>query len=194
MDIKFDFKNKKSIMNVGIFIFILVILFQFIYFPKHREVKKLQVEHKDTFNEIEELYDFIGGRENLKENIIRVRKELALLENAFPSEKEVSNIIKQLNEEAKRFKVSVQSLKPKNLAIYRDHEGKELKIADYFCKCMPLTLSVEARYQALGEFLSSLEVSRNPMVTIGKIEIEKDKNIAPRITAEVNLNTFILGK
>jgi len=194
VNIKFDFKDKKNVMTVGVFIFTVLLLFQFVYFPSHKEVKRLTTEYKDVVKEISGLYDFIGGQENLKENIIRIRRELALLEDAFPSEKDVSNIIKQLNEEARRFKVNVRSLKPKNLLIYKDNEGKELKVADCFCKCMPLTLNVEGGYQALGEFLRSLEVNRNPMIIIKEVDIEKDEKRAPRLKAEIDLNAFMLGK
>lgn len=194
MNMKFDFKDKKNVMTVGIFIFTVLLLFQFVYFPSHKEVKGLTAEYKDVVKEISGLYDFIGGQENLKENIIRIRRELTLLEDAFPSEKEVSNIIKQLNEEARRFNINVRSLKPKNLFIYKDNEGRELKVADYFCKCMPLTLNVEGEYQALGEFIRSLEVNRDPMIIIKAVDMEKDGKIAPRLKAEIDLNAFMLGK
>lgn len=194
MKIKFDFKNKKNMMTIGIFVLAILLLFQFIYFPKHREVKRLSAEYKEVVGEISALYNFIGGQENLEENIVRIRRELALLENAFPFEKEVANIIKQLNEEAKYFNVSVSSLKPRNPFIYQDHEGRELKISDYFCKCMPLTLNVEGRYQALGEFITSLEVNRHPMITIEKVDIENDEKITPKVRAEIELNAFILGR
>ncbi len=194
MNIKFDFKNKKNMMTVGVFVLALLLLFQFIYFPKHREVKRLSAEYKEVVGEISALYDFIGGQDNLEENIVRIRKELALLENAFPFEKEIANIIKQLNEEAEYFNVSVSSLKPRNPFIYKDHGGSELKISNYFCKCMPLTLNVEGRYQALGEFIKSLEVNRDPMITIEEIDIENDEKITPKIKAEIELNAFMLGR
>lgn len=194
MDVKFDLKNKKNLITIGVLVFAGLLLFQFLYVPRYREAQRVEAEYKKLAKEISELYNFIGGQENLKENIVNIRKELVLLENAFPSEKEVSNVVKQLNEEAKRFRVTVRSLKPKNLFIYKDHEGRDLRISDYCCKCMPLTLNVEARYQALGEFLTSLETARNPMVSISKVDIEKDESVAPWIKAEIELNTFMLGK
>ena len=194
MNIKFDAENKKSIVVAGILIMSTALLFQFVYFPKSRELKRLTAEYKDVGKDIDELYNFIGGRENLKGNIIEKRKELALLEQALPSEKGVSNIIKQLNEEAKRFKIDVISLKPRDLFVYKDDKGRELKISEYFCKCMPLRLNIESRYQDLGEFLMSMETSRNPMISIVMVKIEKDKDIAPRIEAMIDLNIFMLGK
>ncbi len=193
MDIKFNAQNKKNIIIAGVFLLILILLSQFVYFPKSRQVRRLGSEYKMARNEIDELYDFIGGQENLKDNIVKMRKELAVLERAFPSEKEVSNIIKELNKEAKRFEVNVRSLKPNNLFIYRDSDDKELKISEYFCKCMPLILKVESRYQALGEFIASLETSRNPVISIDRVEIERDEDVAPMIRAEIDLNAFILG-
>lgn len=194
MNIKFGLQNKRNLMMGGISIIILVILFQFVYFSKSREVKILDSEYKKIKSDIDELYNFIGGRENLKDNIIKMRNELGLLERAFPSEKEVSNIINELNKKAKHFNVSVVSLKPRNLEIFKGHEGKELKISDCFCKCMPLTLKVESRYRSLGEFLISIETNKMPMVSIEKVDMGKDKNISPSIKADIELTAYILGK
>ncbi|MBU1147882.1 MAG: type 4a pilus biogenesis protein PilO [Candidatus Omnitrophica bacterium] len=194
MNIKFDIKNRKDIVTGAIFLLVVVIVLQFIYLPKYGEVKRLSTSHKEAKEEIEELYDFIGGQENLQDNIVDMRKNLALLESAFPFEKGVSDIIKQLNEEAKRFKVNVVSLKPENFNIYRDDGGRELKIADYFCKCMPLTLNVKARYRNLGEFLMSLETNKSPMVSVDEVDIERDEDISPWVEAEVDLTAHILGK
>jgi len=160
------FKNRKDMLTMGILIFVVILLFRFAYLPKYREVKRLDAQFKDVAGEINDLYDFIGGRGDLKGNIIRIRKELALFEDAFPPEREVSNIIKQLNKDARRFKINVVSIKPKDIFTYKDLQGKEVKVFDSFCKCMPLVLDVEAGYQAMGEFLSSLELNRNPMITI----------------------------
>ena len=130
----------------------------------------------------------------LVDNIIDMRRKLAQLENVFPFEKEVSDIIKQLNGEAKRFKVNVVSLKPRNFSIYRDDGGGELKIADYFCKCMPLTLNVRSRYINLGEFLMSLETNRSPMVSVDEVDIERSEDTSPWVEAEIDLTAYILGK
>ncbi len=194
MNIKFDLENKKNIVTAGIFIFFVVLLFQFVYFPRSRQVKRLDSEYKKIKHDIDRLYNFIGKEGNLEENIIERRKDLALLESAFPFEKEVSNVIKQLNDQARRFNVNVISLKPKDLLIYKDREGKELKVSDYFCKCMPLTLNVESRYRELGEFLLSLETNRSPIVSIEEVDIERDKDRAPAVKAEIELNAYILGK
>jgi len=194
MNIKFDAKDKKNIVTGGIILLAVVVTLQFIYLPKHRQVKRLGEEYKEAVKEINDLYNFIGGREDLKDNIISLRKKLTLLESAFPSEKEVSDIIRQLNTEAKRFNVNVISLKPENFTIYKDHEGKELKIADYFCKCMPLTLSVKSRYRDLGEFLMSLETNKSPMISVDEVNIKTNKDISPWVEADIGLTAYILGK
>ncbi|MFC1666753.1 hypothetical protein ACFL0P_02610 [Candidatus Omnitrophota bacterium] len=194
MSVRFKIENKKDILMVGVFILLLALLFQFAYIPKHREFKRLNREHRELRSDIEGLYDFIGGQEALENNIIKMRGELALLEEAFPYERAVSDIIKGLNEKAKLFKINVISLKPENFEIYKDHEGKELKLSDFFCKCMPLTLNVEARYQALGQFLVNLETSRAPMISIEQVNIEKDESMTPILNAEIDLTAYLLGK
>lgn len=194
MNIKFDLENKKNIITLGVFILVIVLLFQFVYFPKSRQVRMLTAEYKKVKGDIDELYNFIGRDGNLETNIIEKRKGLAVLESAFPVEKEVANIIRQINEEARRFNVNVIYLKPRDLEIYRDGEGEELKIADYFCKCTPLTLNVESRYRSLGEFLIGLEAGRAPMITIEEVYIERDQDKAPAVKAEIDLTAYVLGR
>lgn len=194
MDMRFAEGNKKALFTAGIFIIAMALLFQFIYMPKHKESIRLNKEYAGLKSDIEELYDFIGGRDDLENNIIKIREEFSLLKQAFPSEKSVSDIIKGLNDKAKLFKVNVISLKPKNLEIYRGREGKELKVSDYFCKSMPLVLNVEARYEALGRFLEDLEASRDPMISVKEVKIEKDEDITPALSAEIGLSAYILGK
>jgi len=194
MNLKFILDNKKDVASIAIFVLIVLLLFQFVYLPKARKVKSLSVEYKGIKKDVEELYAFIGGTENLKDSIIKMQKEMSLLEEIFPSEKEVSNIIKQLNKEAGRFKIGVVSVTPNDLEVYRDYQGKELRVSGYLCKCMPLTLAVEARYRHLGEFLMSLYANRTPMVTVEGVMIKKSRNTPQMVTADIHLTSYILGK
>jgi len=186
--------DKNKVMPLVIFAAIIGVLLQFIYLPKAGEVKRLRSEYRNIKTSISELYNFIGGEEKLKDNLIKMRDYVKGLENAFPSEKEASNTIKQLNEEAMGLKVNVISVKPGDLISYTDASGSQLKIFEYLCKSMPLDLSVEARYQALGEFLNKIEFDKNPMVSVRKVEIRKDVNILPKIRADIELNACVLGE
>jgi len=186
--------NKKNVLTIFIFAGIIVLLLQFIYFPKVREVKKLNMENVKIRSNITELYNFIGGEENLKDNFIKINDYAATLEKAFPYERDASNIIKQLNEEAKAMNVNVISVKPGDLLKYTDSLGSQLKIFDYTCKSMPISLSVEARYNALGNFLHEIEFVNNPMVCVNKVEMRKDANILPKIRADIELSASVLGE
>jgi Tfp pilus assembly protein PilO len=194
MDKKLTGKYKNNILKIFIFAGLAVLFLQFIYFPKVMEVKKLSRENRKTKQDIAELYSFIGGEENLKDNIIKARNYAAILENSLPFEKDASNIIKQLNEEAKAMKVNVISVKPGDLSIYTDVRGSQIKVFDYKCKSMPINLSVEARYQALGDFLHKLESDRDPMICVNKVEIRKDANILPKIRADIELGAAVMGE
>ena len=185
-------KNKITILIV--FAAIAGLFLQFIYLPKANEAKKLGAEYRSIKTGIAELYNFIGGEENLKDNLIKMRSYVAGLEKTFPSEKDASNIIKQLNEEARGLKISVITIKPGDLVNYTDTKGAQLKVSNYLCKSMPMNLSVEARYQALGDFLNKIEFGRNPMISVRKIDMRKDANILPKIRADIELNACVLGE
>ncbi|MDO8603293.1 MAG: type 4a pilus biogenesis protein PilO [Candidatus Omnitrophota bacterium] len=186
--------NKNKVIPIVIFAIVAWFFLQFIYLPKAGEVKRFGAEYRDIKRDIAGLYNFIGGEENLKDNLIKMRDYVKGLEKAFPSEKEASNTIKQLNKEAMSLKVNVISVKPGDLISYTDASGSQLKIFDYLCKSMPLNLSVEARYQALGEFLNKIEFDRNPMISVRKVEIRKDMNMLPKIRADIELNACVLGE
>lgn len=189
-----NFKNRKILISTLIFMAGIILFCYFVYFPKASEVNKLVVESKDIKRDLDELYAFIGGEKYLKDNIVKMRKDLARLEKAFPPEKEVSNIIKYINDEAKRFNVVVRSLTPSDLYTYKNTSSNEMAIGGSVCKCMPLTLKVEARYQALGEFLGVIEVVESPIIVIESIDINKDENIKPLIGAKVELMAYLLGR
>jgi len=186
--------DKNKITTLVIFAGIVGLFLQFIYLPKVNEAKKLGLEYRSIKAGIAELYSFIGGEEKLKDNLIKMRDYVAGLEKTFPFEREASNIIKQLNEEARGLQVSVVSIKPGDLTNYTDMKGSQLKVSDYLCKSMPMNLSVEARYHALGDFLNKIEFDRNPMISVRKIEMRKDVNILPKIRADIELNACVLGE
>lgn len=186
--------KKNKIISLVIFSAIAGLFLQFIYLPKAQEVKRLGVEYRNTKSDIAELYNFIGGEQALKDNLIKMRYYANSLEKALPSEKDASNIIKLLNEKAKALKINVISIKPGDLVSYTDAKGSQLKISGYSCKSMPLGLSVEARYQALGDFLHRMNIDKDPIVSIRKIEMRKDVNILPKIRADVELNACVRGE
>ena len=191
---KFIAENKKLVV-FGIFAAVGILVFHFYYFPKLKQVKSLDAEYRAMNRDLDELYSFLGGAEDLKDNMVKMQGELRRLENAMPNEKDVSNVIKYVNEEAKRFKINVRSVRPSDLEPLKDKKGGNvITISGNSCKCMPLALKVEARYQALGEFLGKLETANTPMITIEKVDIQKDENIKPLSRANIDLIVYLLGK
>lgn len=186
--------DKRKVITLVVFAAIAGLFLQFLYLPKVNEVKKLGAEYRDTKASIAQLYNFIGGEENLKDNFIKMRNYTLGLDNMFPSEKEASNIIKQLDEEAKALKINVISIKPGDLVNFTDINGSQLKIFNYICKSMPMGLSVEARYEFLGNFLGKIARDRNPVICVTKIEMRKDMNVLPRIRADIELKACVLGE
>ena len=186
--------DKRRFLIPVIFAVIIGLFLQFIYFPKASQARQLSLEYRKIKTEINELYNFIGGEEKLKDSMITMRNHAVELKQAFPSEKEASNTIKQLNEKAVEFKVNVISIKPGDLINYTDMQGSQLKILDQPCKSMPINLSLEARYQSIGDFLDKIELDKKPLISVMKIEMRKDQNLSPKIKAEVGLNACILGE
>ncbi len=191
---KFIPENKKNSALAVIFLSAGILLFYFIYLPKVKEVKSLNAEYRGINKELDELYSFLGGEKDLKDNIIKLRAEAARLEKTFPDEKEVSNALKYINEEAQRFQINVSSVRPGELEHYKDKEGGMVTIADFSCKRMPVKLMLEARYKALGEFLEYLETNKSPAITIKGVSINKYEEIKPLIKADIDLNIYFLGK
>ena len=186
--------EKKKIITLGILAAITGLFLQLVYLPKAWEVKRIGAESRKIKINITELYNFIGGEDKLKDNLIKMRDYARGLENALSSEKEASNIIKQLNEKARALKVNVVSVKPGEMVNYTDAKGFQLMISGYVCRSMPINLSVEARYQTIGDFLNKIEVDKDPMILVRKIDLRKDVNILPKIRADIELSACVLGE
>jgi len=191
---KFIPDNKRNLALAAVLLGAGILLFYFIYLPKVKEVKSLNAEYRGINMELDELYSFLGGEKDLKDNIIKLRAELAKLEKALPREEDVSNALKYISEEAKRFQINVSSVRPGELEPSKDKEGGVIMVADFSCKRIPVKLMLEARYKALGEFLERLETNKSPMITIGGVSINKYEEIKPSIKADINLNIYFLGK
>ncbi len=186
-------QNKKELLLAGIFLLILSAVFSLIYMPLYRQFNSLKAEHVETLNEIKGLYSFIGGKKDIHHKIIDMRNTVEEMEKTFPYETSVSGIIRQLNEKARYFDVSVISFKPRNLEIYRDAKDAEVKIGDSFCKCMPLSIETESDYKSLGKFLIDLKKSTSPMLIIESAKIEKSDNVPSGLRAGISLCAFMRG-
>jgi len=187
-------ENKKNLALGAIFLGAGILLFYFIYLPKVKEVRLLSADYRIINKNLSELYSSLGGEKDLKDNIIKLRAEVAKLENTFPNEEEVSNALKYINEEAKRFQINVSSVRPGELEPYQDKEGGAIRVTDLSCKRIQVKLMLEARYKALGEFFERLETNKSPMITIEGASINKYEEIKPSIKAGIDLNIYFLGK
>ena len=191
---KFIIENKKNLVLTAVFLGAGILWLYFIYLPKVNEVRSLNAEYRSINRELDELYSFLGGEKDLKDNIIKIQAELAKLENIFPYEEEVSNALKYINEEAKRFQINVSSVRPGDMESYKDKEGGAITIAGFSCKRIPVKLMLEARYIALGKFFEQLETNKSPMIAIGGVNISKYEEIKPSIKADIDLNIYFMGK
>ena len=76
--------NRNRVITLVISAVIIGLFLQFVYAPKAMEVKKLRLEYKKIKSDISGLYDFIGGEENLKDNLIKMRTYAPAFGKAFP--------------------------------------------------------------------------------------------------------------
>ena len=62
--------EKKKIITLGILAAITGLFLQLVYLPKAWEVKRLGAGYRKIKVDIAELYNFIGGEDKLKDNLI----------------------------------------------------------------------------------------------------------------------------
>jgi len=181
--------GRKFIVRYG-FIIVIVGFFFTVYLPTIKRVTTLNSEYMNLKSELQTLQYVIGGRDD----IIKMHEKLDLLKKTLPEEKEVSSVVKAINQKARLYNVNIESLRPHNLEVFKDRDGRTYPISGEICKGMPISLKVEARYQGLGEFLDRLEKDRDPVIIVEGLDIYKDTRISPLLKVDLELVAYLRGK
>ncbi len=162
--------DKRKLLIPGISLAIILILVFVVYLPLiHRLIQtKNQVILKEK--EISELQS--------QTQILSVKRKRKL-----PSLKEVSLAIDELSKLGADNKIDFVSIDPRQTQI----------VSSMPYQILPIDMVVESEYDDLGRFLGALENLKQSLVTLERLQIQRDEKILPRLRIKLTVNMY-LGK
>lgn len=120
-----------------------------IYFgiiPKNETIEKLKKDIAKQEQDISKAQNMVQRLDELKAENKRLRAELDILEEFLPEEREISSLLKQVEQLSREAELEINSWKP---AARRMH-------ASGIVYEIPVAISLNGSYHKLGRFFSSL--------------------------------------
>lgn len=128
-----------SAILVGAFIYLAIL-------PKNAEIEQLNLDIAKQEADISKSQSMVQRLDELKAENERLRAQLAVLEEYLPEEKEISSLLKQVEELSKEAGLEILSWKPS--AKRRHPSGIVFEV--------PVSIKLNGSYHDLGHFFSSL--------------------------------------
>lgn len=168
LNIKFDLKKAPKGARIAIAIapaVIIAILFVvLVYFPKIKEIKKLNTVISVQEDEIAKNKTIAAKLDILKVENDKLIKELKELQEKLPEEEGVSSLIQQIAEMAVRADIDILTWKPEVKKAHPSGIVEEI----------PFSLTLAGTYHNLGSFFSNL-TRLNRIVNVSDIQLGNPK-------------------
>lgn len=169
------------IMLSAIILTFLVFLF-FIYSPKKRQMKAIEIKFKDVEKEIEKIESIAGGADKIDVSLSEFNRQLKDIDKKLPKSEETA--IKELSAFASKSGIEVISIKQQNIK----KGSVQPETADFQYMELPITMDVKCAYRNLGEYLRILQEEFPTLVLIKHVSILKAKpneETSPGLTARL---------
>ncbi|MFZ3122948.1 MAG: type 4a pilus biogenesis protein PilO [Thermodesulfovibrionales bacterium] len=168
LDIKFDLKKVPKGARIAIAVapaVIIAILFvMLVYFPKTKEIKKLDTDISAQENDIAKNRTKAAKLDILKIENDKLTKKLKELQEKLPEEEGVSTLIQQLSEIAVRADIDILTWRPEAKKAHPSGIVEEI----------PFSLTLAGTYHNLGSFFSNL-TRLNRIVNVSDIQLGDPK-------------------
>lgn len=191
---KLDEGQRKIIIAIAIVLVAGWGFIQFIYLPQRGKLKQLRSELTAITTKLEAALTKLEIAGSAEDGIRAMKAELALLEQKLSTRERVSSVLKQLSEQAERFKINVLSISPQAPGPYLDSKGAPIRIGEFGCEKLPIKIDMQCRYRTLGEYLKALRDELETLVTVDGLKVNKDKDISPLLKVELIVTTYSLSK
>ena len=168
LNIKFDLKKVPKGARIAIAVapaVIIAILFvMLVYFPKTKEIKKVNADMSAQENEIAKNKTKAAKLDILKIENDKLTKKLKELQEKLPEEEGVSTLIQQLSEMAVNADIDILTWRPEAKKAHPSGIVEEI----------PFSLTLAGTYHNLGSFFSNL-TRLNRIVNVSDIQLGDPK-------------------
>jgi len=164
IDLKKIPKGVKIAIAVAPAVIIAVVAVIVVWMPKNKEIKKVTAEISKQNNEIAKSQSMAANLEILKIENEKLKKRFAKLQERLPEKAEVSSLIIQISEEARKSDIDILSWKHEPTKAHPSGIVEEI----------PFSLTVTGTYHNLGYFFGNL-TRLNRIVNISDIKLGNPK-------------------
>ena len=188
--IKLSDSAKKIAVSLAIIVFAFLVFVRLIYIPHKRALDVLKGDVQAAEREIAAIKAQAGTGESLEAAIEALRKNLALLENKFPSKEEV--VLRELSALAKSAGMEIVSMNPKKKQMVKEVGHKAIRIEGYQVEELNIAVDASAGYRGVGEYIRMLKEACPVFIRINSLTMSKEGQSALRVN--LVLTAYLLSR
>jgi Tfp pilus assembly protein PilO len=174
MTLKLD---KKTYIVLGVGIFLLWILIQFVYLPKLSKVKNLQSSLQSNKQRNLRINDLGHDKEFFENLLNKVALYHDEVRSLMPKEIKLSGLLRELSVLAKKNDVTLLSIRPLDQSRSDgDRESGKDTVNEPF-QSANIEIVLECRYEDLGRYVQAVENNNLTVMTIKNIHITSEGNV-----------------
>ena len=186
-------KNKQFAIASSVAALLLAAFIIFVYWPKHNSVRGIEKRIRKIDDEIKTTHSAIGDIRNLGKALAAMQRELNDFEERLPAEEELSSILSEITDIARRHSIEVVSVKPEKPVLFHDADGRTFEFEQKKVKKVTVFVHMKGPYRSLVECMKTLRDSVNILAVLESVSILRNEDIAPHLKADFVLSIFVLG-
>ena len=190
-----DFKkNKKNIIKISIALIGLIVLFVFLYLPQHQKVNRIKKQIDLMQEQIDLTKTMLGDLSQLGLVLGKMQQEMSLFEKRLPAKKQISSILSELSNLAKKSEIDVVSINPEKPTQVINDDGEVVKIDQNTLSSIKINMNLKGSYKELADYLKRVQESLNIFAAIDEISISRVDDIYPKLNAKFALTIYLIDK
>lgn len=170
-------KQAKLGIGFGILAVIAGLSYYFVFAPVQGRIAKLEKDLAGLKTEIAQNKANLAALESLKKQAGEVEKKLAALTEKLPSEKEMPQIYRAVNETVFQSGLDIGSFEP-----------RDPRVRDYYAE-IPIKMTVEGGYHQIGDFFDRLAALPR-LITVTDWKFAGLPRLKNPVRAELTLATY----
>jgi Tfp pilus assembly protein PilO len=187
-------REQKKLINIAAIVLILSLVFWFgIYNPKRKALVKLKASIDIESAEVEKIQQMIGRETTLEAGVDILKDRIEALNKKCVKQKDISAALKVLSDTANMVRVRLISTRPGSAIAFSVNKKQPLTYRGEVCMKLPVTITVEGKYEQLGRYMQLLENSPVGMYTVDSFSIKKEKAIYPELEMSLTVSIYFLG-
>ena len=187
-------KDKKNIIKISIALIGLIVLFVFLYLPQHQKVNRIKKQIDLMQEQIDLTKTMLGDLSQLGLVLGKMQQEMSLFEKRLPAKKQISSILSELSNLAKKSEIDVVSINPEKPIQVISDDGEVVKIDQNTLSSIKINMNLKGSYKELADYLKRVQESLNIFAAIDEISISRVDDIYPKLNAKFALTIYLIDK